>query len=210
MDNQFSEELTTGNSKTKINLFLFIFLILIIIILIIIVIVLSVKLNNKSTDNKDLKNKYKNQNNTLNDIFHNLQNLISTTNITHDNIHKENYTKVREKVKSAITLDEGTYDFVYLNNVSYEKGYSVIFETPSRNAENYYTEKEYDDMVYKLSCLFGKNAHIAVYENNPHISFYIEDKNLSFSMAALFNQKTIWDWEISEDVPNPFYMPDFY
>lgn len=74
---------------------------------------------------------YKNQNNTLNDIFHNFQNLILTTNINHDNIHKENYKKVREKIKSSIIFDEGTYDLVYLNNVIYVIGYSVIFETPS-------------------------------------------------------------------------------
>ena len=210
MDNQFKEELITGNPKTKSSLYLTIIFFLIIISLIITVIVLSIKLNNKSDDYKDLENKYKNQNNTLNDIFHIIQNLISTTNITHNSINRDNYINVREQVKSAITLNEGTYDIASLKNVSYEKGYSVIFETPSRNSENYYSQEEYDNMVYKLSCLFGINAHIAVYENNPHISFYIEDKNLSFSMAALFNQKTIWDWEVSEDIPNPFYMPDFY
>ena len=210
MDDQFSEELTTKNHNTKINLYLLFVAILIIIILIVIVIILSIKLSNNSIDYKELKIKYETQNKTLNDIFLTFQNLISKTNITHNNIHKENYKKVREKVKSAITLKEGTYDFVSLNNENFEKGYSVIFETPSRNSENYYSENEYDDMVYKLSCLFGKNAHIAVYENNPHISFYIEDKKLSFSMAALFNQKTIWDWKASEDIPNPFHIPDFY
>ena len=210
MEKEFSEELTTRNQKPKINLYLLIISISIIVILIVIIIVLSIKLNNKSDDYDDLKNKYENQNKTLNGIFQTFQNLISTTNITHSDILKENFTKVREKVKSAISLEEGTYDFVSLDSETFDKGYSVIFETPSRNAENYYSEDEYDNMVYKLSCLFGKNAHIAVYENNPHISFYIEDKNLSFSMAALFNQKTIWDWEVSEDIPNPFYMPDFY
>ena len=101
----FSEELIAGNPK-KINLYLLIFTILIAIILIIIIIVLSVKLNNKSKDNEDIKkqlnsleDKYKRQNNTLNEIFHVFQTLISKTNITHNNINKDDYSNVISKVE---------------------------------------------------------------------------------------------------------------
>ena len=75
-----------------------------------------------------------------------------------------------------------------LDIVTYDKGYSVSFETYSRNSENAYTNEEYDDIVYKLSCIFGVNANVGVYGNNPHISFYVEDKNLALAIAALFNQ----------------------
>ena len=211
MDNQFSEELVTGNHKTKINLYLLIFLSLIIIILIIIIIVLSVKLNNKSKDHKDLKRKYESQNNTLNDIFHTFQNLISATNITHNNINRDNYIKVMEKVREKVkNLEEGTYDFVTNQKESFKTGFHVDFETPSRNSTNYYNEIEYDDIVYKLSCLFGRDVHINYYEKIPHISYYCEDRNFAFAMGALFNQRYIWDWKAFKDIPNPFFLPDFF
>ena len=218
MDKPFTEELVTGNSKPKINLFLLIFVVLITIILIIIIIVLAVKLNKKSNDYKDIKkelnnlvDQYKAQNNTLNDIFHIFQNLISATNITHNKIDKNNYLNVMDQVKLKIkNLEEGTYDFVTDKKESFKTGFHVDFETPSRNSSNYYNETEFDDIVYKLSCLFGRDVHINYYEKIPHISYYCENRDFAFAMGALFNQRYIWDWKKMEDIPNPFFMSDFF
>ena len=225
MDKPFSEELVTGNSKPKFNLFLLIFVIIITLILVIIIIVLAVKLSKKSKDYKDIKkelndlktkneqltDQYKAQNNTLNNIFQIFQNLISATNLTNDKIDKEKYSNIMEQVKIKIqNLDDGTYDFVTNEKESFETGFHVDFETPSRNSSNYYSEAEFDDIVYKLSCLYGRNVHINYYENYPHISYYCENRDFAFAMGALFNQKYIWDWEKMEDIPNPFFMPDFF
>ena len=231
MDKPFSEELVTGNSKPKFNLFLLIFVIIITLILVIIIIVLAVKLSKKTKDYKDIKNdfdklkkesdvmkkynqlsdQYKAQNNTLNDIFHIFQNLISATNITNNKIDKEKYSNIMKQVKNKIqNLEEGTYDFVTGKKESFNTGFHVDFETPSRNSSNYYNETEFDDIVYKLSCLYGRNVHINYYENIPHISYYCEDRDFAFAMGALFNQKYIWDWQKMEDIPNPFFMEDFF
>lgn len=220
MENQFSEELT-GSPRPKINLFLLIFGIVIIIVLIIICIVLAVKLNELSDlknkydsqieENKQIKSQYKSQNDTLNDIFHIFQKIISTTNITHPSINKENYSKVMEKVKSKIqNFKNGTYDFITDQEEKFSTGFHVDFETPSRNSSNYYSESEYDDMVYKLSCLFGRNVHINYYDNISHISYYCKDRDFAFSMGALFNQKFIWDWKEAKDIPNPFFFPEYF
>ena len=218
MDKPFTEELVTGNSKPKINLFLLIFVVLITIILIIIIIVLAVKLNKKSNDYKDIKkelnnlvDQYKAQNNTLNDIFHIFQNLISATNITHNKIDKNNYLNVMDQVKLKIkNLEEGTYDFVTDKKESFKTGFHVDFETPSRNSSNYYNETEFDDIVYKLSCLFGRDVHINYYEKIPHISYYCENRDFAFAMGALFNQRYIREKKKMEDIPNPFFMSDFF
>ena len=98
MDNQFTEELTSHNTKKNFNIYLLIITILILIISISVIIVLVIKLNNK-TKNYDeikeelqtIKNDYSKQNDTLNDIFKVFQNLISITNITNNQIQKENY-----------------------------------------------------------------------------------------------------------------------
>ena len=224
MENQFSEELTTGNSKRKFNLILLILTILICIILIVAIVILSIKLANKSRELEDLKNKYdiqektlndlsaqyKNQNRTLNDIFNLFQNLILKAEITHPEIKKEDYKNVMEKVVSAKGLKDGTYDFVTMDPLNFEKGYNVAFETLSRNSENYYSEEEYNNIVYKLSALLGSNANIGVYGDNPHISYYVEDKNISLSIAALFNQQSVWDWSIGNIILNTFHQPEFY
>ena len=73
-----------------------------------------------------------------------------------------------------------------------------------------HSDEEYDNIVYKLASLFGVEANIEVYLNNPHISFHIEDLNISLSIAALFNQKSIWDWANKGEILNTFHQPKFY
>ena len=224
MDNQISEELSTGNLKKRCNILLLICLVVVLIVSITIIIIISIKLSNKSESEEELKkeinalkeekdqiiNNYSNQNNTLNDIFNIFQNLISTTNINNPSISKDNYVNVKEKVASAKGKPDGTYNYVTLDIVTYDKGYSVSFETYSRNSENAYTNEEYDDIVYKLSCIFGVNANVGVYGDNPHISFYVEDKNLALAIAALFNQQSIWDWSAGDIILNTFHQQKFY
>ena len=217
MDNQFTEELTSHNTKKNFNIYLLIITILILIISISVIIVLVIKLNNK-TKNYDeikeelqtIKNDYSKQNDTLNDIFKVFQNLISITNITNNQIQKENYINVKKVVESTKGFKDGTYDFVTKQPLSFAEGYQVAFETFSRNSENFYSDEEYDNIVYKLSCLIGSNANIGIYGDNPHISFYVKDKNISLSLSALFNQKSIWDWSTNNEILNTFHQPKYY
>ena len=85
-------------------------------------------------------------------------------------------------------------------------GYQVCFETYKRNSE-FYEDEEYNKIVYKLSCLIGLDANIRVYKNNSHISFNVKDFNTSLSLAALFNQKSFWDWNNTEEFLNDLYQP---
>ena len=171
---------------------------------------LNTRYEELNTNYEELDTKYTNQNDTLNDFFNTFQNLISTTNITNANISKDDYVNVKEKVEAAKGFEPGTYDIVTNELINFENGYQVAFETTSRNSRNYYSNEEYDNMVYKLSSLFGINAHIGVYGVNPHISFYIEDKNTSLSIAALFNQISVWDWGNNTEILNTFHQPKYY
>ena len=155
-------------------------------------------------------NKYSNQNDTLNDLFSVFQEIIMNANITIPNIDKENYINIRDLVKEAKTLDEGTYDIITKDLLIFDKGYQVAFETPKRNKDNYYNEETYYKLVYKLSSILSINAFLAVYDDNPHIGFYFKDKNKSLSFAAPFNQDSVWDWSINDSILNPFYQPKYY
>ena len=171
---------------------------------------LTEELNNKTEIYKKLEEKYSKQNDSLNSMFEVFQNFISDANISNIEIPKEKYTNVKDAVISSKGLKDGTYDFVTKEALYLKERYQVSFETYSRNSENFYSDEEYNNIVYKLSCLIGSNANIGVYEDNPHISFYVKDLNTSLSLAALFNQKSIWDWNNTGEILNTFHQPKFY
>ena len=224
MEEQFAETLQTEVKTRHYNIIIIIILTVIIIGLTVGIIILAIKLNDKSTENEELtknnndkskefdelKNNYSLQNDTLNIVYISLHNLISNADISNPQIEKTKYVDVKGIVSSSKGFQDGTYDFVTKNALSFNKGYQVAFETFSRNSGNYYSDQEYDNIVYKLSCLFGANACIGVYDNNPHISFYIEDKNTSLALAAIFNQKSIWDWGSNKEITNNLYQPKYY
>ena len=147
--------------------------------------------NYTNLENKyvELETKYDNQNTTINDIFNTFQGLIANTTMPNTIIQKEYYTNVKGKVREMRNLDDGTYDYLTFEKKNYSKGYEVSFETKSKYYENYYSDEEYDNIVYKIASLLGVNADLGVFNHNPQISFYIEDKELSLSIAALFNQQ---------------------
>ena len=177
------------------------------------------ELNNTKTE---LENQYSNQNSTLNDRFNALQNFISIANIVNAQFSKDEYQNVKEKLELAMTFEDGTYAFNIAeveahaqatftstehDPVSYPQGYQVAFETDSRNWENYYTDEEYDDIVYNLASLVGVEPNIDVKDYKSKISFHIEDLDTSLSIAALFNQEYIYNWANETYIPNGFYQP---
>ena len=214
--------LSSDNSKKKS--IILIISILLVIILFISTIIVGIKLRSKSSKYDDLKtnylnleskynnleNKYENQNNTINDIFNSFQDLIANTTMPSTTIKKDDYINVKSKLTNLKDFDDGTYDFVTQQEINYEKGYHVSFETKSRYYENYYSDEEYDNIVYKIASLLGVNADLGVYNKFPQISFYIEDKDLALSIAALFNQQSIWDWSKNEIILNPLHQPKYY
>ena len=212
MDEQFSDELTSpvitpkpkSNSST-ILLFITIFLLM---ISIAVIIVLIIKLNNKTKKYDDLKEKYSRQNNTLNNIFEDLQTLISNASISHTKINKENYENIRDIVNNFTREHgEGIYNLDLDKNdtKNFSEGYQVSFENSLK-----FTDKDYDNIVYTFSCLIGLDANIRVYKNVSKISFHVNNLNTSFSLAALFNQESFLDCNSTEEILNPFYQPKCY
>ena len=200
-------------------------LILIILGLIAGIIVLAVKLHKKNDDYDELEEKYvklrneynmtdsafSKQNDSLFDLFDVYQKLIQETEIVNPNISKDSYTNVAEKVRSSNNLPDGTYDFVTKEEISFKDGYQVSFETDSRNYESgYYSNEEYDNLVYKLACLLNINASLGVYETIPEISYYIQNKTKALAIAALYNQISIWDWENDFEDFNDFHQDKYF
>ena len=125
-------------------------------------------------------------------------------------IKKEDYQDIKQKFEVMKNFSDGTYDYISQELITYQNGYSVGFETRSRAYDNYYTDAEYDNIVYKIAALLGRNADLGVYDNKPEISFHIIDKDLAFSLAAIFNQQTIWDWAKDDVLSNQLYQEKYY
>jgi len=226
-----SEPLTVSTEASKRKSIIMIIAIVLVVILLVSTIVVSIQLSSKSSDYDDLKSekeksdtnynnlntkyqqlekKYENQNDTLNNIFNTFQGLIANTTMPSTSIKKGDYIKVKDRVNATKNFEDGTYDYLTLEKKSYPKGYHVSFETKTRYYEYYYTDEEYDNIVYKIASLLGVNADLGVFNHLPQISFYIEDKKLALSVAALFNQQSIWDWSKNEIIVNPLHQPKYY
>jgi len=144
---------------------------------------------------------------SLSNIFDVFQNLIRTTNVSNENIDREQYKDIKAEINSTINLTDGTYDLLTKEPIENKDGYQVSFETDDRNYQNgYYTDEEYDELIYKLAAILNVNASLGVYESIPEVSYYIKDKNVAVAMAALFNQISIWDWKNDMEILNQFHQ----
>ena len=212
-----SEPLTVSSESSKKKSIIMIIAFVLAILLLISTIIVAVQLSSKSSDYDDLNKKYNdletqynNQNATINDIFNTFQGLIANTTMSSTTINREDYINVKEKLNSMKNFSDGTYSYVNKTKISYPKGYHVSFETKTRYYQYYYTDEEYDNIVYKIASLLGVNADLGVFNNFPQISFYIEDKQLVLSIAALFNQQSIWDWSTNTIILNTLHQPKYY
>ena len=162
---------------------------------------------NEFENNKNIKNIKSHETfiTQLNNIFNEIQLLIEKSNISDINIKKENYKNCKQKLKETKGKKDGTYDFKTGEILNYKKGYQVAFETNLKNADNYYSDHQYDSLIYKLSILTKGKVCMGVFNNNPEISFYIENKILAMTVAAIFNQECVFDWNNNELLFNPFH-----
>ena len=187
------------------------------IILAVSTIVVAIKLSSKASDYDELEKKYnnlesqyENQNSTMNDVFNRVHDLIQNTTMDKTTINKEYFKDIKKKLENMKNKTDGTYSFITYETITYESGYHVGFETKSRANDNYYSDEEYDNIVYKIAALLGVNPDIGVYQNKPEISFLIKDINLAYSLAAVFNQETIWDWANSKALPNTLHRKKYF
>ena len=112
----------------------------------------------------------------------------------------------KEKLKD---LPDGTYDFDTGNPIDFsgQKKYQVAFQTTSSEDEtssNYLTNEEYDALVEYFSLETGSKPYLGKFEV-PETSFLCETFEQAMDLAKKFNQKSIWSWEIMDEIQNPDY-----
>ena len=85
--------------------------------------------------------------------------------------------------------------------INFYKGYQVSFETIFDS----YSNKEYDEIAYKMSLMSDNHIYLGVYNSIPEMSFYFQDFELANVISIIFNQKSIWDWFNNDEIINQFH-----
>ena len=128
-----------------------------------------------------------------------LHNYILTRDIERKEVDRSKYEDIyyRKNDTKNITED-GTYDLFTKEKVSFDRGYQVSFETDYDQLN----KTEYEILAYKMSLMSDNNVYLGVYENTPELSFHFEDIELANVLGIVFDQISIWDWSISEQIYN--------
>ena len=99
-----------------------------------------------------------------------------------------------DAMRKTLALDDGTYDMITLEPVSFSDGYQVTFCQVGDN---------YDDATYRylvgLFCELSSDCkvYIGKFCGEPEISFHFDSKYFAKYYAKMFNQVSVWNWKKS-------------
>ena len=138
----------------------------------------------------------------MNILIEKLRNYIFDHDISRKEAKREKYDGLRNETRNiSYYTEDGTYDIYTKQSVHFDRGYQVSFETEYDN----YTESEYEEIAYKMSLLSDNSAYLGVYSSVPELSFHFDDLELARDLAIVFNQISVWDWSISDEIFNPYF-----
>lgn len=130
-----------------------------------------------------------------------LKNYILTHEYKMPGVSRDDFKNIQEQIKKFVGKPDGTYDLLTGEIVTFDSGYQTTFVTYFDK----YTDKEFDEMVYKFAIMTNGMAYLGVWENTPEISFLFEDYEVAMAIAVSFNQMTVWDWKNNEIINNLFF-----
>ncbi len=114
----------------------------------------------------------------------------------------EKFKDISEYKKNFSKVDEGTYNVITQEKVSFDRGYQVSFETSVIN----FSEVDYQKLCYIMALSTDNNVYIGVWGGfSPEFSFHFEDFDLANSFMINFNQIAMYDWSVKGDINNTYY-----
>ena len=122
--------------------------------------------------------------------------------IKRDGAEREKYNGIRNQTLNVTNeTKDGTYDLYTKKEVHFDRGYQVSFETLYDD----YTDTEFEDIAYKMSLLSDNSAYQGVYSHVPELSFHFDELELAMVLGIVFNQISIWDWSVSDEIFNGYF-----
>ena len=137
----------------------------------------------------------------MNILLERLKYYIINHDISRPDLPKEKYKNIIQ-MKANFTSDEdGTYDLYSHEKIEFDRGFHASFETKY----DPYNENEIINLVYKLSLMTDNKVYLGIYAGDPEFSFYFDDYELANAICILFNQISMWDWRIKQEIVNIYY-----
>lgn len=119
---------------------------------------------------------------------------------------------VMKKVDSFKGKEQGTYDYKTGKIKTYSRGFSVTFHQNEAGADGKYkshfgrySEDEYDKLTQEISKKYNADVNIGVYGDEPEISFHVETFKDAYKLMKLYNQESIWSWQVGDIITNEDY-----
>ena len=175
----------------------------------------SIKLNDNDFFNSEIRNLVRKihrfSSNEKNEKFMNiLLERLKPYILTHE-LDKERpeapkikYYNISDVRENFFVDEDGTYDINSYESVQFDRGYQVSFEREYMD----YSKEDLANISYHMSLISDNHIYLGVYDASPEFSFYFQDYDLANVIGILFNQKSIWDWSIEEEIPNK-YLKEF-
>ena len=130
-----------------------------------------------------------------------LSNLIKSRKYERDEVPRDKYNDIGER-KNSVEKDEyGTYDIYSQENVFFDRGYQVSFETLFDD----YTPEEFDEITYRMSLMTDNHVYIGIWATGVELSFHVDDFELANVLCILYNQMAMYDWSTGDDINNPYF-----
>ena len=130
-----------------------------------------------------------------------LSNLIKSRKYERDEVPRDKYNDIGER-KNSVEKDEyGTYDIYSQENVFFDRGYQVSFETLFDD----YTPEEFDEITYRMSLMTDNHVYIGIWATGVELSFHVDDFELANVLCILYNQMAMFDWSVYDEINNPYF-----
>ena len=143
-----------------------------------------------STDNKTL----------MFILVRRLNNLINTRIYERPEVPRDKYIDIGER-KNIEKDAFGTYDIYSQENVSFDRGYQMSFET----IYDHYDSEEFDEIAYKMSLMTDNHIYIGIWSTGVELSFHVDDFELANVLCILYNQMAMFDWSVYDEINNPYF-----
>ena len=114
---------------------------------------------------------------------------------------KEKFLNLKNNKDNFTKKEDGTYDMHSHKKISFNSGYQVSFETNNDT----YSNKEYDEIAYKMSLMSDNHIYLGVYNSIPEMSFHFNNYEKANVISIIFNQNSIWDWSRNDEIKNKYY-----
>lgn len=109
-------------------------------------------------------------------------------------------TNVLNLIETFKKKEDGTYNIITGEDVTYLDGYQISFVRPE--AFKQLSRQDWDDITNHFCTYFDSVAHIGVYCSSAEVSFRCISFEKALNTMVEYNQESMLDWNKKNNNPN--------